>query len=117
MIEALVVAGAILASAALLIWFGRPKPDARKLARTLVRAIEKRSEWDATIETEHVKRARVKLALMSMTNLSGDWVDMLIEEAVFDMEAARGLGHIDRDTSELRVVGEENTVGMADVVR
>jgi hypothetical protein len=93
MIEALIVAGAILASAAIFVWKSRPDHDLkiRMTARTLVRAVEKRAEWDATIETEHIKRARVKMALSSIyKSYSDEWLDMIIEEAVFDMEASRG---------------------------
>lgn len=90
MIEGLIVAGAILASAAVF-YFRRPKADIRVEVRTLVRAVEKRAQWDKTIATEHVKRARVKLALTTMfPRESDEWLDMVIEEAVFDMEASRG---------------------------
>jgi hypothetical protein len=95
MIESLVIAGAVLASAILLSYTLRPKEDAdakiRMTARTLVRAVEKRAQWDQTIDSEHVKRARVRLALMEMfPSVEDDWLDVIIEEAVFDMEASSG---------------------------
>lgn len=93
MVEALIVAGAILASAALLAYYSRESDEIkiRRMARTLVRAVEKRGEWDATIATEHVKRARVKLVLSDrFPKMDEDWVDVVIEEAVFDMEADHG---------------------------
>jgi hypothetical protein len=83
----IIVAVAILVATAALIYFFRPRKDPRVEVRTLVRAVEKRAEWDTTIETEHVKRARVKLAMGEMfPKMSDEWIDMYIEEAVFDSE-------------------------------
>jgi len=88
-IEALIVAGAILIASAALIHFTR-KDDIRTTARTLVRATEKRGEWDLTINSEHIKRARVALVLQDKyPKLDNEWLSIIIEEAVFDMEADR----------------------------
>lgn len=93
MVSALIVAGAIVASAAFLAWYFR-EPDeirVRRQARTLVRAVEKRAEWDDTFVTEHIKRARVRIPLLSnFPKMDEDWIDVIIEEAVFDMEADYG---------------------------
>ena len=89
-IEAFIVAGAILIASAALIYFLRTD-DIRVTARTLVRATEKRGEWDVTINSEHIKRARVMLVLQDKyPKLGNDWLSIIIEEAVFDMEADRG---------------------------
>lgn len=96
MIEALIIAGAILASAILLIVYPRSQADPeiqevriRMWAKSLVRAIEKRSQWDETLNSSHVKRARLKLFLTEQfPAVSNDWLDIIIEEAVFDMEAS-----------------------------
>jgi hypothetical protein len=95
MVEAWIIAGAIVASAILLTYYLRPKTDEdlkiRMVARSLVRAIEKRSQWDNTISTEHIKRARVTLVLQELfPSVDRDWLDVIIEEAVFDMEASHG---------------------------
>jgi len=96
MIEALIIAGAIAASAILFYLTFRPREDIRITARTLVRATEKRGEWDATINSEHIKRARVALVLLDKwPEVDPEWVSIIIEEAVFDMEA-------DRDTNKCR---------------
>ena len=90
MIEALIVAGAILIASAALIYFRRETDDIRTTARTLVRATEKRGEWDLTINSEHIKRARVALVLQDKyPRLDNEWLSIIIEEAVFDMEADR----------------------------
>ena len=88
-VEALIVAGAILIASAALIYFLR-EDGIRTTARTLVRATEKRGEWDETINSEHIKRARVALVLQDKyPKLDLDWLSIIIEEAVFDMEADR----------------------------
>lgn len=97
MIEAIIIAGALLASAILIIVFLRPHADPevriRMWAKSLVRAIEKRSEWDETLNSSHVKRARLKLFLTEQfPAVSNDWLDIIIEEAVFDMEASNERG-------------------------
>jgi len=88
MFEAILIAGVIAASAILFYVTFRPRKDIRVMARTLVRATEKRGEWDKTIDSEHIKRARVALVLQdSFPHEDPDWVAIIIEEAVFDMEA------------------------------
>ena len=87
-IEAIIVAGAILIASAALIHY-RPRDDIRVMARTLVRATEKRGEWDDTINSEHIKRARVALVLQDKFDVDPEWLSIIIEEAVFDMEVDR----------------------------
>ena len=129
-IEALIVAGAILIASAALIHFTR-KDDIRTTARTLVRATEKRGEWDLTINSEHIKRARVALVLQDKyPKLDNEWLSIIIEEAVFDMEADRerqnststytstGPGQYDRFVSvedgAIGIDGDRDTGGFGD---
>jgi hypothetical protein len=114
-IEALIVAGAILIASAALIYFRNQTDDIRAMARTLVRATEKRGEWDETINSEHIKRARVALVLQDKwPELDNEWISIIIEEAVFDMEADRGQDSISstRAGSDIRQydghVGDES---------
>ena len=90
MFEALIIAGVIATSAILFYITFRPRKDIRTMARTLVRATEKRGEWDTTIHSEHIKRARVALILQDrFPGTDPEWLSIIIEEAVFDMEADR----------------------------
>ncbi len=93
--DAWIIAGAVLASA-ILLYFRRVEQESdevkvRRMARTLVRAMEKRGEWDNTLFSEHEKRARVMLPLQEkFANIGFEWMSVIVEEAVFDMEADRG---------------------------
>lgn len=100
MVETLIIAGAIIASAILI--YTRIKPvveseeiRVRRMARTLVRSIEKRSEWDDTINTEHVKFTRCVLALSAEFDIDTEWLHIIVGEAQFDMDADRGYGTLD----------------------
>jgi hypothetical protein len=95
MVETLIIAGAIIASA-ILIYSKKPAGESeevrvRRMARSLVRSIEKRSEWDETINTEHIKFTRCVIALSEEFDLDTEWIHIIVGEAQFDMESDRGL--------------------------
>jgi len=98
MVEALIIAGAIIASAILIYLKKSVESEevrVRRMARSLVRSIEKRSEWDDTISTEHLKFSRCVLALTEEFDLDTEWLHIIVGEAQFDMESDRGYGTLD----------------------
>lgn len=56
----------------------------------MVRAVEKRSEWDTTIRSNADKWARIVLVLQAEFDIDDDWLHIIIGEAQFDMEADGG---------------------------
>ena len=93
MIEALIIAG-VLAASAILIYVGlksslKDSEDVqiRRMARTLVRSVEQRAEWDTTLNSRGDKWARIVLVLQDKFDVEDDWLHIIIGEAQFDMEA------------------------------
>jgi hypothetical protein len=101
MIEAIIIAGVILASA-ILIYVGihglreSEEVELRRMARTLVRSVEQRAEWDITLNSRGDKWARIVLVLQDMFDVEDDWLHIIIGEAQFDMEADNGSNTKDR---------------------
>lgn len=96
MIETLIIAGVLVASA-ILIYAGirqaaREDQEVliRRMARTLVRSVEKRAQWDSTLHSTQLKWARIVLVLKAEFDIDDDWLHIIIGEAQFDMEADNG---------------------------
>lgn len=98
MIEAIIIAG-VLAASAILIYIGL-KPglkdtecyerSVRRMARTLVRSVEQRAKWDITLNSTADKWARIVLVLQEQFDVEDEWLHIIIGEAQFDMEADNG---------------------------
>lgn len=93
MIEAIIIAGTIAVSA-ILIYVGMKSGlkeskdiQIRRMARTLVRSVEQRAEWDITLNSRGDKWARIVLVLQDKFDVEDDWLHIIIGEAQFDMEA------------------------------
>ena len=92
--ETMIIAG-VLAASAILIYVGL-KPglksldfqevQIRRMARTLVRSVEQRAEWDVTLNSRGDKWARIVLVLQDKFDVEDDWLHIIIGEAQFDME-------------------------------
>ena len=115
MIETLIIAGVLVASA-ILIYAGirqaaREDQEVliRRMARTLVRAIEKRSQWDTTLHSTQLKWARIVLVLKAEFDVDDDWLHIIIGEAQFDMEADHGSnGNRHEGGSEAELAGRHS---------
>ena len=116
MIETIIIAGVILASA-ILIYVGlQPglkqhesrEIQIRRMARTLVRSVEQRAQWDATLHSTQLKWARIVLVLKAEFDIDDDWLHIIIGEAQFDMEADNGSNRLKGTGSEAELAGRHS---------